>query len=127
MSAHNGIDILKLYSNGNSTAWNSMLTDCVSKLDINRLIKIKYELSVGMSDLAKKKMNNENINVQFLRWMRSIEITAKRIIKIRNPMPGDNVIVIKGEINHDEYKLRALTAKRNRDKELQDFIKRSAY
>jgi hypothetical protein len=127
MSAHNGIDILKLYSSGNSTAWNAMLTDCVSKLDINRLIKIKYELSVGMSDLAKKKMNNENINVQFLRWMRSIEITAKRIIKIRNPMPGDNVIVIKGEINHDEYKLRALTAKRNRDKELQDFIKRSAY
>jgi hypothetical protein len=127
MRKHEGIDIMKLYSQGNQTSWNKMLTRCFDNQDINTLAKIKYQLSVGMDDLAKLKLNSDDINVQFVRWVRSLEITAKRIIKKKHPMPGDNLSLSNLQNDDPSFKLKALTAKRKRDEELREFLRKSSY
>ena len=117
---------MKLYTHGRVEVWNEALTDCYNKKDINRLAKIKYQLSAGMDDLAKLKMNTEKINLWFLRLQRSIEVTAKRIIKAKFPMPGDTLTIDNKSMNDTEKK-RMLLAKRKRDQELNKFMHDSNY
>lgn len=127
MSRFDGIDIMKLYTKGNAKMWNDMLDDCAAKLDINKLAQIKRELQIGMTNLDKLKLNTEEINIQFIRWQRSIEITAKRIIKKKHPMPGDTFIASVNQNDDATFKLKSLNAKRKRDDELREFLRKSSY
>lgn len=127
MSRHNGIDIMKLYTQGNTKAWNDMLDSCTAALDINRIAQIKRELQIGMTNLEKLKLNTNDINVQFVRWTRSLELTAKRIIKKKHPMPGDNLMITNLQEDDSNFKLKALNAKRKRDEELREFLRKSSY
>lgn len=115
------IDLMKLYSKGSNNGWNEMLTDCTLKGDINKLAKIKYQIAVGMTDLAKGKLNTPEIDVWFVRLIRSLELTAKRIIKAKHPLPGDNpLIALKiRESVHD--------IKKKRDGELAKFMRDSSF
>lgn len=122
-----GINILQLYTSGDTQKWNMMLTDCLDRCDINKLARIRYQISVGMTDLAKNKLNSDDLNTQFARWMRSLEITAKKIIKIKNPMPGDVMNNIDLENTNEDIKLKYLNAKRKRDEELKDFFRQSSF
>lgn len=118
---YESIDILKLYAKGSTNGWNQMLTDCFNKKDINKLAKLKYQVSAGMTDLAKSKLNTDEINVWFARLVKSLEITAKKIIKVKHPMPGD--YGLKGI----KTSLDELEIKRKRDRELMKFFKDSGF
>jgi len=120
MRRHDAIDLMKLYVKADSTSWNEMLTNCYNNLDINALGMVRYQLQAGMDDLAKKKLNDEKMNVWYLRLLKSIEQTAKRIIKIKHPMPGDNPLVAKLHLSN-------LEQKRKRDYELKTFMEKSSY
>ena len=113
-----GIDLIKLSSLSSTEKWNDFLTLCLSRRDINTLARTRRELQVGMNDLVNKKLNTEELCVLFARLDRSIEITAKKIIKILNPMPSDNPL--------SKYKTD-IDAKRARDRSLAEFLKRSSY
>lgn len=89
-----GIDILRLVAKGTDSGWNEMLNDCYSKNDINSLVDVHRRLSIGMTDLEKTKMNTAKINDLFLRWLRSLEITALRIAKKINPNPLDTTTAL---------------------------------
>ncbi len=121
MSRRDGIDLLKLYTKSDNVSWNAMLTRCVDNKDINTLAKIRRELQIGMANIAAKKLNNEDINVWYLRLLKSIEKTARQIIRIRHPLPGDNPLLAKN------YGPDWLEVKRKRDKELMQFMSRSSY
>lgn len=127
MRKHEAIDLMKLYVAGNDKAWNKMLTDCHNRLDINYLAKVKYQLCAGMDDLAKKNLNDEKMNLWFLRLLRSLELTAKRIIKIKHPMPGDKITNTELVKFDSATKDKMLAAKRKRDQELNEFMRKSAY
>ncbi len=118
---HDGIDLIKLYALGSNKGWNKYLTECYEKLDINALGKLKYQIAVGMTDMAKAKLNTPAHDVWFVRLVRSIEITAKRIIKVRNPLPGDDAFL--------NIKIRESTheIKKKRDRELAKFLKDSSF
>lgn len=120
MRKYEAIDLMKLWSIGNNHTWNKMLNRCMSNLDINGLVKTRYQVQAGMDDLAKKKLNSEAMNIWYARLMRSLEITAKRIIKIKHPMPGDNPLIAK-------KRLDSLAQKRKRDLELKQFLEKSSY
>jgi len=118
---HEGIDLIKLYAMGSSNGWNEYLTKCYDDRNINALAKLKYQISVGMTDMAKQKLNTANYDVWFVRLVRSIEITAKRIIKVRHPLPGDNPLIAMKirESVHD--------IKKRRDQELAKFLRDSSF
>lgn len=122
MRKYESIDLLKLYALGDSTSWNKVLLQCLKNQDINRLAKLRYQISAGMDDLAKANANNDQINMWFLRLMRSIELTAKKIIKVRHPMPGDNVM-LKNKAQAESF----VEVKRKRDQELQNFLISSSF
>ena len=115
------INLMKLYAQGSTNGWNDFLRECSVSQDINRLAKVKYQIQAGMDDLAKAKLNTPDIDVWFLRLVRSIEIEAKRIIKMRHPMPGDNPLIAK------KFEKSHLDVKRSRDRELAKFLKDSSY
>ena len=120
MRKHDSIDLMKLYSQGDNKSWNRMLTRCYESKDINALGMMRYQLQAGMDDLAKKKLNDDKMNLWYIRLLRSIEQTAKKIIRIKHPLPGDNPLIAK---KHFDY----LEQKRKRDAELKAFMEKSSY
>lgn len=127
MRKYEAIDLMKLYSQGSANGWNEFLTDCFIKNDINKLAVVKYKISAGMDDLAKQKLNTEEMNIQFARWVRSIEITARRIIKKMFPLPGDTIIKSELDLMSKTDKDLMQKAKNSRDKALRDFMIKSSY
>jgi len=118
---YQAIDLMKLFTLGSKNGWNEFLTECVKNNDVNKLAKVKYQICAGMTDLANQKLNTPEIDVWFVRLIKSLELTAKRIIKIRHPMPGDNPLTDK------KIKDSTLEIKRKRDQELARFIHDSRF
>lgn len=111
---------MALYSKGSNNGWNDFLTECVVNMDINRLAKMSYQIQAGMEDLAKLKLNSDEIIVWYIRLLKSLEKTAKNIVRIKYPLP-------KIEPNEPQKSKAALEAKRSRDRELAEFFRKSAY
>lgn len=115
------INLMALYAKGSANGWNEILNECYLKRDINRLAKIRYQICAGMDDVAKAKLNTDDINTWFVRLTMSLENTAKKILRAKYPMPHDNPLIAK------DSDPRALEAKRKRDYELSIFMKESSY
>jgi hypothetical protein len=115
------INLMALYAKGSHNGWNEFLNECLANHDINRLAKVKYQIQAGMDDLAKGKLNTSEIDVWFVRLCKSIEDTAKKIIRQRHPLPGDNPLLKK------EIQQAQLDVKRKRDYELAKFLRDSSY
>lgn len=115
------INLMALYAKGSVNGWNEFLDECFQSQDINRLAKVKYQIQAGMDDLAKGKLNTPEIDVWFVRLCKSIENTAKKIVRLRHPLPGDNPLASK------EAAAKHLAVKRQRDQELANFLRNSSY
>jgi len=74
-----------------------------------------------MDDLAKLKLNSDEMCTWFVRLTKSIEDTVKKVIRQKYPLPEDNPLA------HEDYSFKSLEAKRNRDRALAVFLKRSNY
>jgi len=122
MRKFESIDLMKLYSMGSNNGWNKFLNQCFETRNINALAKMRYSVQAGMDDLAKKKLNTDDINVWFCRIIRSLEITAKRIIKVNLPLPQDNPLIA----NNKEWMDQKII-KKKRDEELAKFMRSSSY
>lgn len=114
------IDLIKLYTTTDTQTWNVFLTQCLKHHDIDRLCVTYYGLQAGMADLAKAKLNDEKMIQFFIRLQRSIEITVKRIFRIKYPNPHDDPLYK----SHDN---RWLEVKRKRDYEFSLFMQRARY
>lgn len=121
---YEAIDLKKLYSQycllGPGT-WNNRLTECVRTRDLNQLRQLLYSIQVGMDDLVKTKENTEQLIEFFVRLQRSIENTAKKIIRMLEPSPLDNP---KNALNPG---LNALQAKQRRDLRLEKFLRGGSF
>lgn len=127
MSKFDSIDVMKLYTFGSSNGWNEFLSHCYETNNINKLAKVKRELSIGMDNLAKQQLNSDDINTQFVRWVRSLEITAKKIIKKMHPMPTDTTSKLQLDKIDSVDREKIQKAKRERDRALQDFLRKSSF
>jgi len=115
------IDLMKLYTESTTDKWNCFLDDCFNKRNIERLMNTRCGIQVGMDTLVKNKLNSPQMCEWFVRINRSIEITAKKIIKILNPMPTDSGS--KSKIATAQW----IEAKRRRDQEFEAFMLKSSY
>lgn len=120
MRKHDAIDLMKLYSLGNFNKWNEMLTACFNDRNINQLARTRYQIQAGMTDLANQGMVTEELSVWYARLIRSLEQTAKKIIKVKHPMPGDNPL--KAPKQKD---IKAIKTKR--DQELAAFLSKNSF
>lgn len=111
------INILRLYSKGDTTDWNLFLSSCLSNRDLHSLEKVLYGIQLGMNDLSKDKMNTEKINAWFIRLQRSIERTMRDIIRLKNPHPLDN------PLNKDKFG-HMIDTKKKRDIELEKYLRK---
>ena len=115
-----GIDLMKLYSQGHFTKWNAFLKKCRESQDVEALKKTLYGIQVGMDDVVKKNLANESLVNFFLRLQRSIEKTAKEIFRAKYPNPCDHPKLAK------EY-ASFIEAKRKRDEEFEGFLRKSSF
>jgi hypothetical protein len=79
-----------------------------------------------MDDLVKAKLNTEPINIWFCRIVKSLENTARQIIRIKHPLPQDNPLWIKDHARLKEHKTLE-QVKKHRDFELAKFFRYSSY
>lgn len=97
--------------------WNAWLTRCLNNNDLQDLIKVRYGLQVGMDDLVKAGLATPVICEMFVRWQKSIEKTARKIIKRRTK--------ITHKVASDYFK--ALELKRKTDAEFEKFLRDSSF
>jgi len=71
------IDIMSLYSKSKLDTWNDYLTRCYKTRNIRELEKMTHRLCVGMDDLAKDKLNSQEMINFYQRIQRSVEKTLK--------------------------------------------------
>lgn len=121
MRKFDAINIMQLYAKGSANGWNEILQKHLDDRNINGLAKIRYQIQAGMDDAAKLKMNDEKLIIFFIRLNRSLEETAKKIIRMKHPLPNDNTVM------HKDHSKLTLESKRRRDLELRKFFKDSAY
>jgi len=97
--------------------WNAWLSRCEKRGDLQELMKVRYGLQVGMDDLAKKGLSTPAIAEMFIRWTRSIERTARNIIRA------------KSKITHQMAKdfNKAYAEKRRIDSEFESFLRDSSF
>lgn len=120
MKKHDAIDLVKLYSTFTASEWNAVLTKAHREHDLRKMAQLRYQLQAGMRDLAAKKMNTEKMIHWWIRLQTSIENTMKLILREKQPNPCDNPKTA-GENMHLKQ------AKKDRDHELELFLKRSGY
>lgn len=118
------IDIMKLWTLGSANGWNEFLTASEHSSNINALARARYSLQAGMDDLVKIKMNDEKMNVFYIRLMKSVENTAKQIIRKLHPLPHDIPTVHGIKSKKPDS---ALIAKRKRDREMELFFNKSSF
>ncbi len=99
------------------TKWNNWLKKCLKYEDLSDLIKVRYGLQVGMDDLHKAGLSTPAIAEMFIRWTKSIEKTARQIIKKRSK--------ITHEIATNYQKAHQI--KRKMDVEFELFLKDSSF
>lgn len=119
MRKYEAIDLIKLHEKGSSNGWNQLLDKCVNNNDINGLAVLMYRVQAGMDDLVKSKLNIETYNIFFARLIKSLEETARLIIRKKHPLPPDNP--------KSPNTLEMIAAKRKRDDELARFFKEASY
>lgn len=127
MKKYDGIYLMKLYTLGSANGWNEFLHKCYKNKNIDDLAKVKYQISVGMDNLAKQKLNTNDINNWFARCIRSLEITAKKIIKLKYPNPLDTMISTDLSKLSVFEKEKITKNKRQRDEALKEFFRKSSY
>ena len=120
MSKLDKIDLMKLFTHGSANGWNEFLTDCLNELNPNKLMAVRVRIQRGMADLAKQKLNTEEMVNFFCRLDRSIDITLTKIDKKLNPMLNDNPLAAEKNGEH-------LKKKRARDAEREAYRKKSSY
>jgi hypothetical protein len=115
-----GIDILKLQSDGNHKEWNFFLTQCLKNLDIEKLAVTRKRLQIGMDKCAKDKTNSDEVIKFFIRLQNSIEKTMKEILRIKRPNPCDDPLKA---MDH----LDAKGEKNLRDNQLEDYLRKTGF
>jgi len=115
------IDIMHLKTFGKTTEWNQFLTKCLNLNDLKTLADTLYGLQKGMDDAVKKKINDEKMSVFFIRLQRSIEMTMKKIIRKKFPLPNDNPLYTGNDIS------KFIEIKRKRDHEFEKYLRKVSY
>ena len=115
------VDLLKLASQFSFNDWFLFLTSCIRLQDVEKLKATRYGLQVSMSNLAKKKLNDSKVNNLFLKLQHELELSMKKILKTKYPLPGDNHFDIQGK-TPESY-----AVKKNRDGNFEKFLKESSY
>lgn len=115
---HQAIDLLDFYIKHNYNDWNNWLATCLIKRDTYSLLSLKYSLQAGMTDLEKKKMNTDKINVTFSRWIGSIDSHFKQIYKKIHPVRNDNPLTATTE---------GVEEKRARDRQIEEILRKENF
>ena len=123
---YEAVDLLKLYTENSFVEWNKYLDTMYHSNNINALARMRYSLQAGMDDLSKTPFHTEAIAKLYIRLLRSVEITATKVIRRLHPMPHDNPH-LHGAPNQPERPAAAQIAKRNRDKALETFFNDSSF
>lgn len=116
------IDVVSLYARGDSAGWNALLGSHLKNLDINGLAKLRYGIQAGLVDAGKSGFASPKLDSFFLRLQKSIEDTAKKIIRLKQPNPADNP-----HLSPEQRTQEVVRAKRVRDALLEAFIMESSF
>ncbi len=127
MRKHDGINLLKFYSTKSWVDWNKMLTDCYIKNDINKLVKIHYEISVGQTDLSKQKLSTDKMNETFTRMLISLEKTALKIAKKIDPNPLDSITNENLKLIDKKDLIRMKKHKKDRTNNILNYFRKKAF
>lgn len=117
---HEPIDLMELYVKGTPEKWNHFLSKCLAARDMDTLLTTRYRMQAGMAELAKKKLNTDEMCNWFIRAQKSIETTCRQIWRLKTPNPCDNP---KQAMNF----LHAKSEKKKRDEELELIFKRTSF
>lgn len=116
------LDVLKMFSTLTIDHWRTCLQQAVRTNNIDKLITWRYGMQAGLADAVKKGLSTEKLEIWVIKRCRDLEKCAKHIYKKRYPNPLDNATKDK-----EKYVAEVIAAKRQRDKDFEQFLMRSNF
>lgn len=119
---HTTLDIVSMYSTLTMDHWKSCLIRAMETGSMEKLISWRYGLQAGLADASKKGLTTEKMELWVYKRCKDIEKCARWILKRKHPIntAGDYKDKTKSAV-------KALEAKRRRDKEFEQFLLRSNF
>lgn len=116
------LNVVTMFSTLTGDHWETIMRKAVDSNNINKLIAWRYGLQAGLADAVSKGFSNETLDIWVIKRCRDIEKCVKTIVSKRHPKP-------KIDMKKDpaEYRKRVAEAKRQRDRELEQFFQRSNF
>lgn len=79
------INLLDLRFQSGTDEWNRFLTRCRNSHDLQTLGDVYRRVNMGMADLAKGKLNTDEMTGWYLRLQKSLENTCLEILRLKKP------------------------------------------
>lgn len=120
---HPALDPMKLQASLKKKDWWFFLKRAYAQNNVNKLVSYRYGLQAGLSNCNKwGKISSIELDVWVIRRIRDIERVMRLILKKKYPSPLDDP-------KHDPlgYIAKVKAVKRARDREFDDFLRKSSY
>ncbi len=120
---HDALDVVKMYSTLTFEKWRFLLRLAVSENRVEKLVAWRYGLQVGLAEANMAgKITTDKIDLWAVKRIRDLEKAMKYILRKKYPSPLDNP-------KHDPllYIHKVQETKRARDREFENFLKRSSF
>jgi len=115
------IDIIKLFSRGTTQGWNATLNKALKSEDHEGLRKLYYGMQCGMDDAVKQNLTHDKLRIWYVRALKSVEITAKKIFKKKFPSPCDDPLFSKHVPDNVDINVE-IDNKRRRDQAFEQWM-----
>ena len=119
---YEALDVVTMFSTLSMDHWEVVMRKAVKSGNVNKLIAWRYGLQAGLADAVAKGFSSEKLDIWVIKRCRDIEKCVKAIISKRHPKPRAD---IKKDLS--EYKIKYNLAKRQRDRELEQFFMESNF
>ena len=116
------LDVVKMFSTLQSKHWRKVLITAVKANNVGKLTAWRYGMQLGLAEANNRNISSETINIWAIQRIRDLEKAMKVICRKKYPNPFDDP-----KVDPLGYIHKVKLVKRQRDREFEDFLRKSSY
>ncbi len=119
---HAPLDVVNMFATLTLEHWKSVLLTACKSNNIEKCVAWRYGLQSGLSDAVGKGIKNEKLDLWVIKRCRDLEKCARFILKKKYPDPVLNL-----KTDPKEYIAKVKKTKQMRDRDLENYLRRSSF
>lgn len=117
------LDVMRMFSTLTLEHWKDILVSAVRDGRVEKLVSWRYGLQSGLADAnAKGVITSQKVDLWVIKRCKDLEKAMRMILKKKYPSPMDNP-----KYDRLSYAHKVIDVKRRRDREFEDFLRKSGF